>query len=149
MTLQTCPLMPLEQIKDVCILLRDYLPQPGALSERKYTLRSTQEEELEHALRILDGALYRNLDSIAVDKAKRTLKRLTPVIQVRTDAITFKNARFLIYRYPLVATLCHTSIPPGGRASQSRASSTQGGTRACPRAARHPRVRDQNGAAAS
>jgi hypothetical protein len=89
---QICPLMPFGQIKDVCILLQDYLPQPGVPSERKYTLRSTQEEELEHALRILDGALYRNLDAIAVDKAKRTLKRLAPIIQVLTDAILLKRS---------------------------------------------------------
>lgn len=78
-----------QEIKDICTLLRDYLPQPGTLSERKYTLRSAQEEELEHALRILDGALYRNLDPAAVEKARKDLERLAPVIRLRFATLPF------------------------------------------------------------
>lgn len=59
-----------------------FLPQPGVLAERKYTLRSTQEEELEHSLRILDGSLFRQLDKKSVEKARKCLLKLAPSIQV-------------------------------------------------------------------
>ncbi|KIM31172.1 hypothetical protein M408DRAFT_254966 [Serendipita vermifera MAFF 305830] len=134
-----------QEIKDICTLLRDYLPQPGTLSERKYTLRSAQEEELEHALRILDGALYRNLDPAAVEKARKDLERLAPVIRVR------KRDQFLeaFQANSFSVALRHPPIPSRGREAQDRASSAEGG--ACPRSrsTRHSRIGDQVGAAAS
>lgn len=63
-------------------MIKRFLPQPGVAAERKYTLRATQEEELEHCLRILDGAMFRDLDKEAVEKARKSLLKLAPSVQV-------------------------------------------------------------------
>lgn len=77
------------EIIKACELIKRFLPQPGVAAERKYTLRATQEEELEHCLRILDGAMFRDLDKEAVEKARKSLLKLAPSVQQRFATLPY------------------------------------------------------------
>ena len=73
------------QIREACKVLLRHLPRPGVESERRYILQVSQGERLEHALRILEGALSRDVKPTAVDKARDTIKKLLPIVQVRDN----------------------------------------------------------------
>lgn len=77
------------EIREACQILLKHLPLPGVESERRYTLQVSQGERLEHALRILDGALSREVEPAAVNKARNTIKKLVPIIQLRFATIPY------------------------------------------------------------
>ncbi|PVF96006.1 hypothetical protein CPB86DRAFT_550083 [Serendipita vermifera] len=76
-------------VLDSCEVLSRFLPQPGVESERKYMLRTSQEEELERSLRILDGALIRDVDEETFSIASASLKRLATVVQHRFATLPY------------------------------------------------------------
>ncbi|KAG8803185.1 hypothetical protein FRC17_006230, partial [Serendipita sp. 399] len=71
------------EVIDLCKSLMRHLPQPGVPSERKYTLKVQYEEQLERALRMLDGSLSKESESKPVERALELLRQLVPAIQLR------------------------------------------------------------------
>ncbi|KAG8764978.1 hypothetical protein FRC15_007296, partial [Serendipita sp. 397] len=62
---------------------------PGVASERKYTLKVQQEEQLERALRVLEASLIREDDLRAFEKALESLRQLVTVIRLRFATLPY------------------------------------------------------------
>ncbi|KAG8849214.1 hypothetical protein FRB91_010162 [Serendipita sp. 411] len=77
------------EIADLCKSLLRHLPQPGVASERKYTLKVQQEEQLERALRVLEASLIREDDLRAFEKALESLRQLVTVIRLRFATLPY------------------------------------------------------------